>query len=140
MQLATVLESGRLRQVDCQSVLASQCVFYCPPTGTLYLADLFSKCSDNPCFQQDSPYFGIPELAERVGLSQMQVYRKLKALTDKTPSQFIRSYRLNKGLKMIQTSDLNISEIAYEVGFSDPNYFSRTFHKEFGNPPGYYRD
>lgn len=83
--------------------------------------------------------FGIPELAEKVNLSQMQVYRKLKALTDKTPSQFIRSYRLNKGLKMIQTSDLNISEIAYEVGFSDPNYFSRTFHKEFGNPPGHYR-
>ncbi|MCJ8292272.1 MAG: response regulator [Crocinitomicaceae bacterium] len=83
--------------------------------------------------------FGIPELAKKAGLSQMQVYRKLKALTDKTPSQFIRSYRLNKGLKLIQTSDLNISEVAYEVGFSDPNYFSRTFHKEFGNPPGHYR-
>lgn len=83
--------------------------------------------------------FGIPELSEMAGLSQMQVYRKLKALTDKTPSQFIRSYRLNKGLKLLQTSDLNISEIAYEVGFSNPNYFSRTFHKEFGNPPGHFR-
>ncbi|MFT6921782.1 MAG: signal transduction histidine kinase/ligand-binding sensor domain-containing protein [Crocinitomicaceae bacterium] len=83
--------------------------------------------------------FGIPELSRKAGLSQMQVYRKLKALTDKTPSQFIRSYRLNKGLKLIQTSDLNISEVAYEVGFSDPNYFSRTFHKEFGNPPLHFR-
>ncbi|MFK7784523.1 MAG: ATP-binding protein, partial [Crocinitomicaceae bacterium] len=84
--------------------------------------------------------FGVPELSQKAGLSQMQVYRKLKALTDKTPSQFIRSYRLNKGLKLIQSSDLNISEIAYEVGFSDPNYFSRTFHKEFGNPPGHFRN
>ncbi|NVK64479.1 MAG: response regulator [Flavobacteriales bacterium] len=83
--------------------------------------------------------FGVSELSEKAGLSQMQVYRKLKALTDKTPSQFIRSYRLNKGLKLIQTSDLNISEVAYEVGFSDPNYFSRTFHKEFGNPPGHFK-
>lgn len=82
--------------------------------------------------------FGVPELAEKAGVSKMQVYRKLKALTDKTPSQFIRSYRLHKAMELLKKGDLNVSEIAYEVGFSDPNYFSRTFHKEFGNPPGYY--
>ncbi len=83
--------------------------------------------------------FGVVDLSDEAGLSQMQLYRKLKALVDKTPSQFIRSFRLKKGLDLLQNSDLNISEIAYEVGFSDPNYFSRTFHKEFGNPPGAYR-
>lgn len=76
--------------------------------------------------------FGVTELAKSVHLSQMQLYRKLKALTDKTPSQFIRSYRLHCGLKLLKKGELNISEIAYEVGFTDPSYFSRTFLKEFG--------
>jgi AraC-like DNA-binding protein len=74
-----------------------------------------------------------------MSLSQMQVYRKLKALTGKTASQFIRSYRLSIGKEMLKKPELSISEIAYEVGFSDPNYFSRTFHKEFGAPPGDFR-
>ena len=68
-------------------------------------------------------------------MSQMQLYRKLKALTGKTPSQFIRSYRLQKGLELLQQGELNISEIAYDVGFTDPSYFSRVFQKEFGKSP-----
>lgn len=89
-------------------------------------------------FMADSD-FGVPELAKKSGLSQMQIYRKLKALTNKTPSQFIRSCRLNKAVELLKSTDLNVSEIAYEVGFSDPNYFSRTFHQEFGAPPAQYR-
>ncbi|MCB9351382.1 MAG: helix-turn-helix transcriptional regulator [Lewinellaceae bacterium] len=68
-------------------------------------------------------------------MNQMQVYRKVKALTGKTPSQFIRSYRLQKGLELLQKGELNISEIAYDVGFTDPSYFSRVFQKEFGKSP-----
>ena len=79
--------------------------------------------------------FGVPHLAAAVHLSQMQLYRKLKALTDKTPSQFIRSYRLQRALELLQVGKLNVSEIAYDVGFSDPSYFSRMFHKEFGKSP-----
>lgn len=84
--------------------------------------------------------FGVQQLADEMNLSQMQVYRKLKALTGQTSSQFIRSYRLNVAKEMLKNQDLSISEIAYEVGFSDPNYFSRTFHKEFGGPPGDFRN
>ncbi len=79
--------------------------------------------------------FGVPQLAETINLSQMQLYRKLKALTGKTPSQFIRSYRLQKALELLQAGELNVSEVAYDVGFSDPSYFSRMFHKEFGKNP-----
>jgi len=79
--------------------------------------------------------FGVPQLAEAALLSQMQLYRKLKALTDKTPSQFIRSYRLQQGFVLLQRGELNVSEVAYEVGFTDPNYFSRTFQKEFKRNP-----
>jgi len=83
--------------------------------------------------------FGVPELAKGVQMSEMQVYRKLKALTDKTPSVFIRNIRLQKGKELLQNSDLTISEIAYDIGFSDPNYFSRTFQKEFGKSPTDFR-
>ncbi len=79
--------------------------------------------------------FGVPQLAAAVPMSQMQLYRKLKALTGKTPSQFIRSYRLQKGLELLQKGGLNISEIAYDVGFTDPSYFSRVFLNEFGKSP-----
>jgi signal transduction histidine kinase/DNA-binding response OmpR family regulator len=79
--------------------------------------------------------FGVPQLAAASDMSQMQLYRKIKALTGKTPSQFIRSYRLQKALELLQLGELNVSEIAYDVGFSDPSYFSRMFHKEFGKNP-----
>ena len=79
--------------------------------------------------------FGVPQLAAVIHMSQMQLYRKLKALTGKTPSQFIRSYRLQQALELLQAGGLNVSEVAYDVGFSDPSYFSRMFHKEFGKNP-----
>ena len=91
-------------------------------------------------FNLSNSEFGVQQLADEMNLSQMQVYKKLKALTGQTSSQFIRSYRLNVAKKMLKNQDLSISEIAYEVGFSDPNYFSRTFHKEFGGPPGDFRN
>ena len=83
--------------------------------------------------------FGTSQLYHAVSMSQMQVYRKLKTLTNQTPSQFIRSHRLQKGKELLRTSDKTIAEIAYEVGFMDPNYFSRVFMKEFTQTPTEYR-
>lgn len=82
-----------------------------------------------------APTFTVSDLCEAARLSNTQVNRKLKALTGKTPSQFMRSIRLQKALELLQTTDLNISEIAYRVGFNDPSYFSRSFSEEFGRPP-----
>ena len=83
----------------------------------------------------DDPDFGIEQLCRKVHLSRMQVHRKLKALTDKSASHFIRSIRLQKSKELIRTTNMTISEIAYEVGFNDPNYFSRIFNQEFGIAP-----
>ncbi len=88
----------------------------------------------------DDADFGVPELAGAVHMSQMQVYRKLKALTDQTPSQLIRSIRLQRASELLKNSDLTISEIAYDVGFTDPNYFSRAFQQEFGTSPRDFRN
>jgi signal transduction histidine kinase/ligand-binding sensor domain-containing protein/DNA-binding NarL/FixJ family response regulator len=93
------------------------------------------KLQDVILSQLDNPGFGVPELAKAVHMGQMQVYRKLKALTSKTPSQFIRSVRLQKGKELLLTTDMNVSEVAYSVGFADPNYFSRTFQQEFNTSP-----
>ena len=87
----------------------------------------------------NDPAFGIIDLQRAATLSHMQVYRKLKALTGRTPSQFIRSIRLQKGLELLKTTSLTVSEVAYSVGFSDPNYFSATFLKEFGQRPSVIR-
>ena len=84
--------------------------------------------------------FGPARLEKELQMSKMQIYRKLKALLDKTPSVFIRDVRLEKSRELLRESDLNISETAYEVGFSDPNYFSRTFRKKFGISPKDFRN
>lgn len=78
---------------------------------------------------------GIVQLCRAVRLSHTQVYRKMKALTGEHPTGYIRKMRLHKAKEMLQTTELYVSEIAYEIGFTDPNHFSRSFSQEFGNPP-----
>jgi signal transduction histidine kinase/CheY-like chemotaxis protein len=79
--------------------------------------------------------FGSGDLADKLLLSESQVYRKLKAITDKSTAVFIRSIRLQKAKELIETTDRTISEIAYDTGFNDPSWFSRAFKEEFGLAP-----
>jgi AraC-like DNA-binding protein len=74
-------------------------------------------------------------LCRAVLLSRTQLHKKLKALTGQSASLFIRQIRLYAGLDLLKTTDLNVAEIAYQVGFEDPNYFSRCFTHEFGTTP-----
>ena len=68
-------------------------------------------------------------------MSRVAVYKKIFALTGKAPIDFIRSIRMQRAVQLLEKSDLTISEIAYEVGFNNPKYFSRFFKKEFTMPP-----
>lgn len=79
--------------------------------------------------------FGLPQLCQKIGMSRSQLFRKMKALTAKAPSEYIRSFRLQKAKTLLETNDFNVSEVAYEVGFKDPSYFSKLFQKEFGELP-----
>jgi DNA-binding response OmpR family regulator len=83
----------------------------------------------------DDTSLTISDLCTATGLSHSQLYRKLKALTDQTPVHFIRTYRLHKAETFLRDGKYNVSEVAYMVGFNDPNYFSRTYIQEFGQPP-----
>jgi YesN/AraC family two-component response regulator len=79
--------------------------------------------------------FSIEQFGKEVGMSRMQLHRKLKALTGKSASNYLRSIRLKKAKQLIEEQKGNISEIAYSVGFSSPQYFTRSFKEEFGYPP-----
>ena len=79
--------------------------------------------------------FGIPELCQEIGMSRSQLHLKIKALTNRSTTRFIRLIRLHKAKELLQTSDLNITQVAYEVGFKDPSYFTRTFTEEFNLSP-----
>ena len=79
--------------------------------------------------------FSTEEFGEELGMSRMQVHRKLKALTGKSAIQYIRKVKLDKAKKMIQEKNGNISEIAYSLGFGSPAYFTKCFKEEFGHPP-----
>lgn len=83
----------------------------------------------------DDEHFNVDAFAAEVGLSPRQLQRKLKSITDRTPSAFIRRIRLERGAQLIERDAGTISEIAYRVGFSSPSYFSRCFREEFGMPP-----
>jgi signal transduction histidine kinase/ligand-binding sensor domain-containing protein/DNA-binding response OmpR family regulator len=79
--------------------------------------------------------FSIEDFSSEMAMGRTQLHRKFKAITGKSPSRFIRTYRLNAARKMMADQQGNISEIAYSVGFSSPIYFSKCFKEEFGCTP-----
>ena len=83
--------------------------------------------------------FGIAELCREAAMSRAQLHRKIKALTGHSTSIFTRSIRLQKAKELLQTTTLNISEIAYTVGFSNPNYFTMVFSEKYGQSPSDFR-
>ena len=83
--------------------------------------------------------FSVPHMAKAMQMSQTQLYRKLKGVTGETPSQLIQTIKMEKAIQLLQSSELNISEVAFKLGFSDPNYFTRTFHSFHGKTPSSFR-
>ena len=78
----------------------------------------------------------VEDLAADMGLSRVQLYRKVKALTGSTPVDLLRKARLAQARKLLQESTLSVSEVAYQVGFASPSYFTKCYKDEFGTVPG----
>ena len=78
----------------------------------------------------------VEDLAADMGLSRVQLYRKVKALTGSTPVDLLRKARLAQAQKLLQESTLSVSEVAYQVGFASPSYFTKCYKDEFGTVPG----
>jgi AraC-like DNA-binding protein len=82
--------------------------------------------------QPDMDHKNISEIA---AMSRTILYAKIKSLTGQGVHEFIQSIRVKKGLQLLMEGRLNINQIAYEVGFNTPSYFSKCFLKQFGAPP-----
>lgn len=83
----------------------------------------------------ESENLDIDSLAEQLNMSRSQFYRKIKALTNKSASDFVTSFRMNQAAEFLLSGQYNISETAYKVGYSIPNNFTRAFAKHFGSSP-----
>jgi len=79
--------------------------------------------------------FGVSELAGKMNMSRKTLYRRIKSLTGKSVSQFIRNSRLNKALELLKNESLTVAEAAYMTGFGSATYFSKCFRDYFGFPP-----
>ena len=82
----------------------------------------------------------VEELSHELGMSRVHLYKKLLQITGKTPIEFIRVIRLKRAAQLLRESQLHVSEVAYEVGFNNPRYFSRYFKDEFGVLPSVYQE
>jgi YesN/AraC family two-component response regulator len=89
--------------------------------------------------QLDNPELSVETICQQVGMSRTTLHLKLTALTGMSISHYVRALRLRKAQALLTTSALNVSEVAYAVGFENPKYFSRLFSEEFGVSPGNYR-
>ena len=82
-----------------------------------------------------NPDLNVDSLASEMGLGRSQFYRKIKALTNYTPVELLRRLRLKKSRDLLATTQKSVSEIAYEVGFSAPAYFTRCYREAYGETP-----
>jgi signal transduction histidine kinase/ligand-binding sensor domain-containing protein/DNA-binding response OmpR family regulator len=82
--------------------------------------------------------FSVEELSKQLNLSRVSLYKKLLTLTGKTPVDCIRTVRLKRAVQLLEKSQLSIANVAYEVGFNNPTYFSKVFKEEYGILPSEY--
>ena len=94
----------------------------------------------NEIIEEDmgNPDFNVQMLAERLNISRSGLFAKVKAITDITPNEMIQIVRLRKAARLLKTKQYRVSEVAYQVGFNNPSYFSKCFQKQFGVKPGEY--
>lgn len=83
----------------------------------------------------DDPQFSVEEIGRLIGMSRVQLYRKLKALTTLAPNEYVRTIRLKKAAVLLTTTGLTMAEVAYEVGFSSPSYFAKCYKEQYGETP-----
>jgi len=83
----------------------------------------------------DNPDINVGQFAHQLAVSRAVLFTKIKVLTNHTPKNFLKSYRLKRAAQLLNTGKLNVSEVAYQVGFKEPRYFSKVFQNEFGRTP-----
>ncbi|WP_411273484.1 helix-turn-helix domain-containing protein [Daejeonella sp.] len=99
---------------------------------TVFLDKLRQEVENNLTNEQ----FGVEELSKNIGMSRSQLHRKLNAVTHQSVSQFIREYRLARGMELLRQGELRAAEVAEHIGFGSATYFNKCFSDYYGFPPG----
>jgi signal transduction histidine kinase/ligand-binding sensor domain-containing protein/DNA-binding response OmpR family regulator len=139
LQISTLLENRRrmaayfLRALGSES---SQQVIETSLPEAIMIEDAFIK-KVNAIIEENysEENFSLPQLCHEIGMSRSQLFRKIKAVADTSPSDMIRTYRLKKAKDLLESGDVSVAEATYQVGFKDPSYFSKLFQEEFGVAP-----
>ena len=118
-KLRQVFEEPPLEQEDVRS------------QDTLFAEQLNEAIRQN----MSNPNLKMDDLGDAVGLSRVQLYRKVKTITGQSPVELLRQMRLQRGYTLLQTTTKTVNEIAYEVGFNTPSYFSKCFREQYGKYP-----
>jgi signal transduction histidine kinase/ligand-binding sensor domain-containing protein/DNA-binding response OmpR family regulator len=105
------------------------------PTVGSYEDQFLQKALDYVEKNMSNTDYTVEELSHDLGLSRTLLYKKVLMLTGKPPLEFIRSLRLKRAAQLLEKSQLNISEVAFRVGFNDPKYFRKHFKNEYGMLP-----
>lgn len=131
----------QLRNLDqMQAKLRARYQSLAPPPPTeeplFQLEDEFlAKAHQAVLDHLDDPEFTVTEFCKALAVSRTQLHNKLKALTGHSATSFQRTLRLQHAQNLLRATNLTVSEVAYEVGFNDPNYFSRCYREAYGLPP-----
>ena len=133
---AELSEQNALLQKQNEMIASHNTLFSGSPSNKD--ADFSSRLQDAIQKKYKDPDLDVQALADAMGMSRSLLNEKIQGTLGQSIAQFIRTYRLNVAKEMIcngTNEDMNISEIAYEVGFNDPKYFTRCFTREFNATP-----
>jgi len=126
-----ILNRKKLQKRFAQSTLISPKEIAVTSMEEVFLEKLIQQIEEN----MGNESFGVEQLAEAVGLSRSQLHRKMLHIIDQAPSLFLRKYRLERAKQLLEKRSGRVSDIAFEVGFSSPSYFTKCFVEAFGYPP-----
>lgn len=107
-----------------------------PTADEKFISKVFDYIKNNI----DNPELRIDSFSKTIGMSRVQFYRKIKSITGKTPSTLIMEIRMNAASELIKKTDLNVNEIAFQVGFNDSSYFGKCFKIYFGVTPSEFKN
>ena len=129
-------ERNRLRERFSREITIQPNAIAVTPLDERFLNKVMTIIEDH----MDDESFSIESLSQKAGYSHMQFYRKIKALANQTPSQFLRTIRLKRAAELLGNKSDQVTQIAYSVGFSSATYFSKCFKDHFGMTPGQFME
>lgn len=139
LQISTLLENRRRMAAHFSRALKMDSTLQAPEAplpDSIQFEDVFiKKVNDIIADHYTDDEFALPQLCLEIGMSRSQLFRKIKAVADTSPSDMIRSFRLRKAKALLEHGDVTVAEATYQVGFRDPSYFSKLFQEEFGVQP-----